>query len=172
MNYEQIKDCVVRVDTTLELVPIHLLETLLGEVEGAPYVDLWALHDIELPHDVDVPGIQCVVHSLMELDTRRYYAVGTLVISNTPAFFFTAGGREGNDHYNYYILDADATKEFIRYLLELSMEKAVTEVVLTETPTDTDIPDLDEMGDIDMVYDGRHWYCDNPDDMWVQLRKD
>lgn len=152
MNYEQIKDHVVRVDNTLEVVPVKLLDELVSKVDEYLSIDLWAVHEAELP------GIQCIVHALMDYDMGRYHAVGTVVMNDVPAFYFTAGGREGEDHYNYYVLDAAATKAFIKYLIHVWVGKALDDVELTEVQVIDDVPELSEFYGERIQYGTRHYY--------------
>jgi hypothetical protein len=152
MNYEQIKSHVVRVDRTLEVLPVKLLDELVSKVDEYLSIDLWALHEVELP------GIQCIIHALMDYDMRRYHAVGTVVMNDVPAFYYTAGGREGEDHYNYYVLDVVATKAFIKCLINVSIGKALDDVELTQVRVVDDVPELSEFYGEKIKYGTRYYY--------------
>ena len=167
MNYNQIKDYVLRVDTKLRLLPLPLVNELLGLLDPTP--EVWNLGF----YDLEVPGVKCIVHALNELDSRRYYTSCTITVDDVGAFFFTAGGREGGDFYRTYILDTGITKEFIRRLVMLSLEQELVVIDdLQVTPLDEEVVDASEecTSDSEPLHYGEYWSSYNPDQIWVRLK--
>lgn len=122
MRYIDIKNQVITTSTSLHL-PDELVELYLTKQ--------WELRDLYF-HSWDIrgeqhPSIKSLVHAMMHYDSRRYWTVQTVLVDDVPAFFYIKGGREGSDYFHGYILDKDATKQYIKYMAVVALGKWITE---------------------------------------------
>jgi hypothetical protein len=137
MDYEDIKDQVVEVTHNLWYAPLHWIEDFIHEQ--------WELrgYSVDSLRYRTHPSIQCAIHAFMRYDSRRHYIALSVLVDGVPAFLHIEGGREGSDYVQHYILNMEATKQYVQYLAALFVEVAV--------PPDVFLPEyLPPVGEIDM----------------------
>lgn len=134
MDYTEIKDKVIVVTHSLKLIPIPLLEGVLGR-----YGSLNDSDNSGILRDMRHPFIKVVVHAMQIIlptvrkppNTYIYHSLCSVQVNNAPTIFFTAGGSHGQDYAYYQILDVCAYRQYVKYLMEMVMELVLVDLPAT-----------------------------------------
>jgi hypothetical protein len=77
-------------------------------------------------------------------DGRRFWRLATVWFKNEPVMVIQNAGREGDDHHERFITNADAYKAMLSYIVSLL---PVSETTVTAVDPSQDIPNLDSFYD-------------------------